>query len=638
MTHELSNNKDTKWESSKLWLLILLLPRFVVCFQPFRVPLLSIPRRVVRRKGSDENLFFTWNPRNAMLVPTKSSWINHSRKQPTENATTDDNTAFVWIQDNQNTTTSAKSWAWFGLESQASLSNVSVATKQRTVSESLGVSVLGASLALGILYTLAAQSSISSSIGDTGITSSLAIWKQEVILLLSSASQSSSSGEDGEQAAALWSWMEDSSWGEATVKILDVAIPSSATDVVTGALGEAAAGIAAAISSFVLSLAFNTYAVSTLPTTANNDNKKNNQDRRDNQDTNAQIIPKWLGLRRLVTGGGIGTVVSRDEENCQQQEQNGLQQEWIQQEEQQCQRRILSRQLTRKAVADGDFLVSQAVSRPILGLLGVPQLAVTVGSVLLASVPAEIVNVAARRRIEKDIREQNQLKSSFSVNPLQSIEGKKAENSFFNAVAPSTGMIEKEQKFVLDEKKTDKANWETMWIDVVSDLIKWLGYGVLKADFSGLLTNADGLPYFPGLESAWFGVLAALSAQLYADVFFSAFAFGGESKREEILSRNLVQWTTAYLQEAQSAAVLFGVYDLVQIPAKALVSAILSGGADGCYGSIDYDLCLESYLVNNPPQASPEAQFRSLATTLVSLWNRLTLLYQFDFIDSILGQ
>ena len=249
-----------------------------------------------------------------------------------------------------------------------------------------------------------------------------------------------------------------------------------------------------------------------------------------------------------------------------------------------------------------------------------PPIVATLGSVLLASVPAEIVNFAAKQEMEKDRkmmeniidREEEVRRSLEKPFPLNLVMPPSADDI-------ASALRETEERRQKDFILTP----ENVAADLVADVIKWLSYGVLTADFSGRMTYND-LPLFPGLESAWYGVIAALSAQIYADVFSAVFGFGGELKRKKVLSRGAFNWVTIYFQETISAAVLFGVYEFVQIPATAIVSAVLSGAADNCSGSQDYNLCMEAYLVNNTPGASPEAQLRSLVATLVSLWNKFS--------------
>jgi hypothetical protein len=69
---------------------------------------------------------------------------------------------------------------------------------------------------------------------------------------------------------------------------------------------------------------------------------------------------------------------------------------------------------------------------------------------------------------------------------------------------------------------------------------------------------------------------------------------------------------------------LFGVYDAAQIPAKRALNAFLSGSLAACQGSVDYNLCTESFLFNNPPPGpSMAAQIRALCISLYSLWSQL---------------
>lgn len=71
---------------------------------------------------------------------------------------------------------------------------------------------------------------------------------------------------------------------------------------------------------------------------------------------------------------------------------------------------------------------------------------------------------------------------------------------------------------------------------------------------------------------------------------------------------------------------LFGVYDAAQIPAKRALNALFSGGAEGCLGSVDYNMCAETFLYNNPPPGpSMDAQARALLTMGYSVWSRLGL-------------
>lgn len=273
----------------------------------------------------------------------------------------------------------------------------------------------------------------------------------------------------------------------------------------------------------------------------------------------------------------------------------------------------------QKAVNNGDFFLAQAAALPLLEGLGLPSALATTVGVLLAAIPAEIVKVASRKSREK--REAEDYLLELLLKEEQERKQKESMFSFFQGKPQISAPVQTMaawEKAIEDSKRNRD---ESLIVDVVSDIIKWLGYSVLCADFEGQLTY-NGLPLFPGVESAIFGVIATLSAQVYADILYSYFGFGGQEKSDEVRSRSLLSWASTYITEAVYAAIFFGVYEFAQIPAKASVSAFLSGGAEACYGSQDFDVCLQAFESQNPPGASPEAQFRSLVTTIASIWNR----------------
>ncbi|KAL7572084.1 hypothetical protein ACA910_001728 [Epithemia clementina (nom. ined.)] len=424
-------------------------------------------------------------------------------------------------------------------------------TKKRSFSELIGLYTIGAALLLSIVYTLA------STVGTSIIT---------------------------EDSGGRFMFVPEAA-GEVGSTIMDAAIPMTATDVVTTAVGEATAGVAAAFSSLILSL-FITNLMYDYPSPSSDADS--------------------LSASTNVEANGMDNM--------------SLDQQMMEQEFE-----LQNRDLSRKAVANGDFFIAQAATVPWLATtMGLPPGLATLGSFLLAVVPAEMVNIVARRRIEKDRimlerileREEEtrrELELPFPLNLVYPLPPEVL------AAAVRHKMREEEKK-ILQNLPVVR---ESLGVEVVEDLIKWLGYGVLSTDFAGSLMY-DGLPLFPGVESAVFGIIAGLSAQVYADVFSAFFGLGGELRQEEVLSRSPVKWFAIYFLEIVSAAVLFGVYEFAQIPAKAVVSAVLSGGADSCSGSQDYDLCLETYLAYNPPGASPEAQLRSLTTTVASLLNKYT--------------
>ena len=94
-------------------------------------------------------------------------------------------------------------------------------------------------------------------------------------------------------------------------------------------------------------------------------------------------------------------------------------------------------------------------------------------------------------------------------------------------------------------------------------------------------------------------------------------------KREKTLNRSLDGWASVYATKCLSAATLFGVYEAVRAPTSQLFRRLLSGGVEGCIGSKDYDLCMETYLIDNPPAASFEAEYSALVDSAVNWLDNL---------------
>ena len=164
----------------------------------------------------------------------------------------------------------------------------------------------------------------------------------------------------------------------------------------------------------------------------------------------------------------------------------------------------------------------------------------------------------------------------------------------------------------------DKPNLDA--VELIADILKWLQFRVLTSDFGGhLLWQGQELPV--GLESAILGSVAGVSSQFYSDILYGVFSFGSPARQDEVKARSALDWINLYTSKTIYFAVLFGVYQTVQGPAVELVAALLSGGAEACYGSENVRACVETYVANNPPGASPEAQIRSFVTAVVSFWN-----------------
>jgi hypothetical protein len=273
-----------------------------------------------------------------------------------------------------------------------------------------------------------------------------------------------------------------------------------------------------------------------------------------------------------------------------------------------------------EVVASGDYFLTRAAALPLLEATGLSSSLALVASVLLASIPYEIVKYSQRQRelvmeekqIMQELLDEQQsieqrpwvvLKSAFSFRSLEDVD------------LASLKPVMQESDMTLDP------------VEVFADITKWLGYAALVENYGGALAWSGLTGAFPYAESFLFGAIANLSSQVYADILYARFGFGGEAKQSAVLSRTADEWLSIYVSSTVTGATLFGVYEAAQIPAKVLTSALFSGGVEGCYGSSDYNLCVESFLFNglSPPGPSLEAQLRAIVTTLVSLTNHLGL-------------
>ena len=123
------------------------------------------------------------------------------------------------------------------------------------------------------------------------------------------------------------------------------------------------------------------------------------------------------------------------------------------------------------------------------------------------------------------------------------------------------------------------------YIELFADVTKWLEYDVLINNYRGVL-SINGHMLGSSWESALFGLLSALSSQLYTDVLYIYSDLGNPIKREKTLKRTLEGWASLYSTKCLSAATLFGVYEAVRAPTSRFLSRLVSGGMQGCIGSI----------------------------------------------------
>lgn len=122
---------------------------------------------------------------------------------------------------------------------------------------------------------------------------------------------------------------------------------------------------------------------------------------------------------------------------------------------------------------------------------------------------------------------------------------------------------------------------------------------------------------------ALLGLFAGVSSRLYADILYGWFHYGPTIKQQEVRERTNPEWLSLYFSCAASSAALFGFYELSQRPISRWIQGTLAGGADGCIGSSSFDLCLQTYIDQNAPGPSSDAQFRALITNLYMVAQRI---------------
>jgi len=281
-------------------------------------------------------------------------------------------------------------------------------------------------------------------------------------------------------------------------------------------------------------------------------------------------------------------------------------------------------------LADSDFFVTRAAALPLLEATGLPPFLASIASVLVATVPYELVKIGARRRV--GILEENKELTRLLLNEQQQLKQSPSKNGLGWGQL-RMGPQQEQQQQTLEVQSVDPGSLipiraeEEKTVDVVeifSDVMKWLEYDVLLSSLGGKLFS-HGLPFVPFVESAVFGAVAAVSSMGYADLLYGWFGLGGSAKREAVRTRTLPEWLAAYVSEATSSAVLFGVCAAAKQPVKTFTSALLSGGLGSCFGSDRYDMCVDTFVMGNPLEASPAGELRAALISIASLWNQFGL-------------
>jgi hypothetical protein len=244
-------------------------------------------------------------------------------------------------------------------------------------------------------------------------------------------------------------------------------------------------------------------------------------------------------------------------------------------------------------------------------------------------VPYEFVKLSAKKRqlrIEED-RLMDALLQEDQINKKGlSNEGKSGFWTSFDGGSTSGNIEEEwERAKVIEESTITPGNVNFLdFVELFSDVLKWLEFDVLDSDYSGSL-QMNGEILNSGVESAIFGMIIAVSSNLYADITYRYTRFGPETKRLESRTRTFQGWIKKYFREAVSTATLFGVYSAARFPIEKFLSELLSGGIEGCTGSKDFSLCMETYLTANPAMASDEAEIRSFLVAVSSFIDRVRI-------------
>lgn len=347
----------------------------------------------------------------------------------------------------------------------------------------------------------------------------------------------------------------------AAQNILDVALPKSATDVVAVALGEGIGGLVGVGSTFVLS----------------------------------QVM---VMQQQATAGGGGKSDSSRQGE-------------------------MTTNDAITEAVAGFDYFLTRAVASPLLLSIGLDPFVATIGSVLVASIPYELVKLTERLRQKR--RTENEL-----MNELLREERARPRRGNGLMVAPRSATVKATTQSV-DVTTLTPAAASTAFDapELITDIIKWLEYDVLKSKFGGVLLYWNGVPLPSGIESGVFGFMAALSSQLYLDALYQNTNLGPDEKSVEARRRSSGDLLTLYATRCFGTAALFATYESFKLPVKLAITGLISGGYEACVGSEYFDLCVETFEEQSPSLAavvdgaSIQAEFRALIVAYVSLFQRV---------------
>ena len=452
--------------------------------------------------------------------------------------------------------------------------NFKIMMENRTDFEMAAASALALSLPTGVIITLAMNGDTPMESSETFVRDLTRIWNDFSVA-------------DGEDLSELLSTdglelLEDGvqSLSKVSFNVFDAAVPTTAVDVLSIALGEAIAGAIGGIATWGLGVILRAK------------NFRENMVQTLKQDNEAQK-------------GNFKNLFSNE-----QYRGNGL-----------------TNGLVTEAVADTDYFLTRAAATPLLGAVGLSPGAASLISVFVASVPYQFIKLSRRQRENRE-REDRLLEALLQNEKMK----QKPLYKYFRIKTPIDLERESENERKINptltdditaEIKTGSANKIDL-VELFADVTKWLEYDVLSKDFAGSL-KLNNSPINSGVESAAFGFMAALSSQIYADVIYRFTDYGLKSNRLASRNKSLQDRLNFYSIKCLTAATLFGTYETVRLPISSFIVNLLSGGVDSCLGSNDFNLCLETYMFDNPAEASTEAQFRSLIVAAMNLIERVNL-------------
>ena len=291
---------------------------------------------------------------------------------------------------------------------------------------------------------------------------------------------------------------------------------------------------------------------------------------------------------------------------------------------------MLQRNAITEAVAGFDYFLTRAVASPLLLSAGLDPLFASIGSVLVASIPYEIVKIQERSRQRR--KTENQLLSELLSEERERRRQRRRGGSFLLASkqASLTSTLQVSPTSVDVATLTPAMSSSDFDLpELVTDVIKWLEYAVLQSQLSGELVSGNGVPLPMWIENGAFGFMAALSSQLYLDALYQNTDLGPDDKSEEARTRSPSQLLSVYATRCIGTAALFATYESVKVPVKLAITGLISGGYEACLGSEYFDLCLEAFEEQSPSlaavadAASITAEFRALFTAYASLWSRV---------------